>query len=39
MESFRKAREDEDANRAIRAAKKQQEDGDAEEVRKRQHSC
>lgn len=38
MESFRKAREEEEANRAIRAAKKQQEEDDAEEVRKHRHS-
>lgn len=32
MENFRKAREEEEANRAMRAAKKLQEDQDAEEV-------
>lgn len=32
MENFRKAREEEEANRVMRAAKKLQEDQDAEEV-------
>lgn len=32
MENFRKAREDEETNRAMRASKKLQEDQDAEEV-------
>lgn len=32
MENFRKAREDEEASRAMRAAKKLHEDQDAEEV-------
>lgn len=32
MENFRKAREEEEANRAVKAAKKQQEDDVAEEV-------
>lgn len=35
MENFRKAREEEEANRALRAAKKLQEDQDAEEVSSR----
>lgn len=37
MENFRKAREEEEASRLIKAAKKQQADEDAEEVRSARH--